>query len=272
MATAGRFLIMPKGAYKSDEVYKRLDLVFYNGSSWLCKTPCIDIEPKEINAEYWHNLTRIALANNYTTETEGYALDARKGKELYENVEGAKASVTVLTDAVDSLSAAVNGLMGASIAAEYDPTETYEVGAYVSYNGELFVCIESITEPEVFNIDHWRHCYIMEEIDDKVVKIVEEIVNGEVATQLEDIYASIDEINERIDAIETSLKVTEKTLDIGETTVVFEDERITENTIFSFYTSEAGVNPRSWTAEEGRVTITFRAQTVAVKVGYRIDG
>lgn len=272
MATAGRFLIIPRGAYSPTAEYKRLDMVSHNGSSWLCKSPCVDIEPLEINSEYWHNLTRIALANNYTTTSEGYALDARKGRELYQNVEGAKADVTVLTGVVESLSAAVNGLMGASIAEEYDPSATYEVGAYVSYNGELFVCTTAIVSPEEFTPDHWRHCFIMEEIDEKVVKIVEEIVNGEVATQLEDIYASIDDINERIDAIENALKVTEQTLDIGETSVVFEDDRITENTIFSFYSSEAGVNPRSWNAEEGKVTVNFRPQTVVVKVGYRIDG
>lgn len=56
MATAGRILIMPKGAYNELSTYEMLDLVKHNGTSWLAKKTVVGIEPSEANAEYWHKM------------------------------------------------------------------------------------------------------------------------------------------------------------------------------------------------------------------------
>ena len=56
MASAGRILIMPKGAYKSNTTYQMLDCVSHNGKAWLNKKTCVNIEPSEANSEYWHDL------------------------------------------------------------------------------------------------------------------------------------------------------------------------------------------------------------------------
>jgi len=53
MASAGRILIMPKGNYDSSATYEMLDLVYYNGTSWLAKKTVKGIEPSEANNEYW---------------------------------------------------------------------------------------------------------------------------------------------------------------------------------------------------------------------------
>lgn len=56
MANAGRILIIPRGVYDATTTYEILDLVSYNGTSWLAKKTSIGIEPSEANSEYWQNM------------------------------------------------------------------------------------------------------------------------------------------------------------------------------------------------------------------------
>lgn len=50
----GKVAILPRGEYSSIENYKRLDIVTYNGSSYLCLQDCTGIDVT--NAEYWQIL------------------------------------------------------------------------------------------------------------------------------------------------------------------------------------------------------------------------
>lgn len=86
MASAGRILIIPRGDYDANSTYEKLDLVKYKGTSWLAKKNATGVEPSEANAEYWQNMFDINIANNLTTEEEGYALDARQGKTLNDKI------------------------------------------------------------------------------------------------------------------------------------------------------------------------------------------
>ena len=61
MATAGRILIMPKGAFNPSTVYEQLDLVSHNGKAWLAKKSSVGIEPREDNTEYWHDFLGIDM-------------------------------------------------------------------------------------------------------------------------------------------------------------------------------------------------------------------
>ena len=56
MATAGRILIMPKGAYSAGTTYEMLDLVCHNGKAWVAKKVSVGIEPSDAASEYWHDL------------------------------------------------------------------------------------------------------------------------------------------------------------------------------------------------------------------------
>lgn len=56
MATAGRILIIPKGAWSAETGYELLDLVHHNGVAWMAKKESIGIEPKEENSEWWANV------------------------------------------------------------------------------------------------------------------------------------------------------------------------------------------------------------------------
>lgn len=59
MASAGRILIMPKGAYDASVTYQTLDLVNHNGKSWLAKKTVLGIEPSDANNEHWQNMFNI---------------------------------------------------------------------------------------------------------------------------------------------------------------------------------------------------------------------
>lgn len=101
MASAGRILIMPKGNYDSSATYEMLDMVHYNGTSWLAKKTAKGIEPSATNSEYWHSMFDLDIANNLTTTDAGKALDARQGKVLNEKIENLKSTVMLLSTTND---------------------------------------------------------------------------------------------------------------------------------------------------------------------------
>lgn len=61
MATAGKILIIPKGKWNPSDTYEMLDMVNYNGVSWVAKEEVVGIEPSEANAEYWQCLFDTAV-------------------------------------------------------------------------------------------------------------------------------------------------------------------------------------------------------------------
>ena len=63
MANAGRILIMPKGNYDASKTYEMLDLVYYNGASWLAKKTVTGIAPSE--GEYWQCLVVSAVPQGW---------------------------------------------------------------------------------------------------------------------------------------------------------------------------------------------------------------
>lgn len=102
MASAGRILIMPKGNYDSSATYEMLDMVSYNGTTWLAKKTVSNIEPSAANSEYWHNMFDLDIANNLTTTEEGKVLDARQGKVLADALGGYKISTVNLSGYTDN--------------------------------------------------------------------------------------------------------------------------------------------------------------------------
>ena len=60
MAIAGRILILPKGEYNASTTYSMLDLVSYNGASWLAKKTAVGITPSDSNSAYWQKLIEVA--------------------------------------------------------------------------------------------------------------------------------------------------------------------------------------------------------------------
>lgn len=191
MASAGRILIMPKGTYDESASYEMLDLVFYGTSAWLCRKSCTGIAPDDVNEEYWFKFSSIALANNLTTEGNGYALDAKQGKILKDLIDGNIADIEELSESVTGISAAIDTLLGSNIAEEYSESKTYAVGDYCTYNGQLYKCVVAVTEAKAFDTANWEIAHIMDEIAEKTTEIVDTTVGNrlsELAADLATLY------------------------------------------------------------------------------------
>ena len=91
MSNAGRVLIIPKGEYDASSTYDKLDLVNYNGISWLAKSTVTGITPSA--GDYWQSITGIAIANDLTTTDSGFVLDARQGKVIADELAKKKSRV-----------------------------------------------------------------------------------------------------------------------------------------------------------------------------------
>ena len=63
MATAGRILIMPKGAYDASATYEMLDMVSHDGATWLAKKTSVEIAPSNANSEYWFKMVGISASD-----------------------------------------------------------------------------------------------------------------------------------------------------------------------------------------------------------------
>lgn len=74
--SAGNILLIGKGDYADDVEYKRLNWVRHNHKAWVCKKPCIGIEPSVENSEYWQVL---AMDGDIGSEMVG-ATDISDGK------------------------------------------------------------------------------------------------------------------------------------------------------------------------------------------------
>ena len=89
MANAGRILIIPKGNYDASVTYEMLDLVSYNGVSWIAKKTVVGIAPSE--GEYWHNMFNISGSefNQMKEDVGTLKTDLASLKELvvYERLE-----------------------------------------------------------------------------------------------------------------------------------------------------------------------------------------
>ena len=92
MAVAGRILIMPKGAYDASKTYEMLDLVNYNGSSWLAKKTCKGITPSDDATEYWQNMFDVSSAE--IEEIKATLLEHEANMEALEKADEEKLSVT----------------------------------------------------------------------------------------------------------------------------------------------------------------------------------
>ena len=64
---AGRVMILPLGNYNSATPYHVLDLVYYNGSSWLCRQECTGVTPTDSATAYWQKFGAAVSVATITT-------------------------------------------------------------------------------------------------------------------------------------------------------------------------------------------------------------
>ncbi len=76
MHSAGRVLLLPKGAYNSATTYSMLDIVTYNGASYVCKKASTGNDPT--NTEYWQIMSDAGSSNYNYAECSTAAATAAK--------------------------------------------------------------------------------------------------------------------------------------------------------------------------------------------------
>lgn len=88
------------------------------------------------------------------------------------------------------------------------------------------------------------------------------------------VEAALSNMNNSITNMNNKLpnEIVTKTLAAGSTSITITNSKITTNSILSFYTSIYGVNPETVSVANGSITMTFKAQSVAMEVGVRVDG
>lgn len=71
-AIAGRVLLIPRGTYDSTYTYSAYDLVYYQGSTYVCKKTALNVLPS--NTEYWQIMAQgtasASVAGNYYAECD----------------------------------------------------------------------------------------------------------------------------------------------------------------------------------------------------------
>ena len=80
MASAGRILIMPKGDYNPSITYEMLDLVYYNGASWIAKKTVVGVEPSNSNKEYWQQMSDIGWLDEKKVDKEKTFISIKAGE------------------------------------------------------------------------------------------------------------------------------------------------------------------------------------------------
>lgn len=80
MASAGRILIMPKGAYNASTTYEMLDMVSHNGSSWVAKKTTKGVEPSTDSAEHWQQMSDLSFLDEKKQDKEKQTVIVKAGE------------------------------------------------------------------------------------------------------------------------------------------------------------------------------------------------
>lgn len=78
-ASAGKILLIPKGAYSASATYTELDMVRYGNALWVCKKQCTGVTPSD--GEYWmlgtESVADSALSESSTNPVQNKVVTAR---------------------------------------------------------------------------------------------------------------------------------------------------------------------------------------------------
>lgn len=105
MAIAGRVLLMPKGAYDASVTYEMLDMVSYDGVTWVAKKTCAGIVPSADTSEYWFAMVGVSSDDFETFKNEVLdSVEASISEAISESEEATESKI----NAVDSRVTTVN--------------------------------------------------------------------------------------------------------------------------------------------------------------------
>lgn len=131
----GRVGLVLKGDWSSTTQYEKLDVIAYDGNSWVAKRSNKNVTPNTTNSDDWQLISNNA---DLVSTVQGYKNDAAA------SAAAAAASAALGEDAVDA------------IAPDYsDLTFPVEKGEWCWYNGTLYSANTDIATSESWTAAHW---------------------------------------------------------------------------------------------------------------------
>lgn len=172
----GKVSIMAKGNYISSEVYEKLDLVTFNGASYLCKKTCSGIEPiPGADTEYWQPFGQSVLVAS-TDKTgivrpDGTSLVVKDsltgrigvGDAKYIPFENEIMDADNVSNALVELKTNMNEVQE-NISDIWNASNTYLVGKYCIYNNSLWKCKVQHTNQVPTEGTYWTKVSVANEI------------------------------------------------------------------------------------------------------------
>ena len=107
-ASAGRVLLIPKGDWNANTTYTGLDWVRHNGSAWVCKNTCTNIEPTSANTNYWQLISKDGTSVIVDAAMSSTSTNTVQNKVIKSYVDNGIAGIADMTGAT----AAQNGAHG----------------------------------------------------------------------------------------------------------------------------------------------------------------
>ena len=195
----GKVSIMVKGNYNSSENYEKLDLITFNGASYLCKKPCSGIEPiPGADTEYWQPFGQsVVVASQDKTgivRPDGTSLVVKDsvtgrigvGDAQYIPFENEIMAAGNVSDAFVELDARIDEVQE-SISDIWNASNTYLVGKYCIYNNSLWKCKVQHTNQTPTEGTYWTKVSVANEI-------------SSVNSNLESVNSSLSDVNTKVNA------------------------------------------------------------------------
>lgn len=99
------------------------------------------------------DLFEVAIADQ--NSASGYASKKESAETIAQGIVGAYTYPLLMPNMqAKTITGAINQLL-ANVAAAYDSTQTYAVGAFVTYNGQLYKCNTTVDTAETFDPTKW---------------------------------------------------------------------------------------------------------------------
>lgn len=197
----GKVSVTPKGTWANNTAYDILDIVAYNGSSYIAIQDVPSSGVPLSNTSYWLMIAEkgdggeitsasASISGGYGTpgvtvtaggtaheRTLAFAFTNLVGKGISSITQTTTSSVSggtniitcTLTDGNSVTFAVLNGTDGdaINIAPSYDSTATYNLGDLVVYNDTLYECTTAISVAEAWDATHWTQTDVSNQLSRK---------------------------------------------------------------------------------------------------------
>ena len=142
----GRVGLVLKGDWSATTQYEKLDVIAYDGNSWVAKRSNKNVTPNTTNSDDWQLISNNA---DLVSTVQGYKNDAAA------SAAAAASSAALGEDAVDAIAPAYSDL-----------TFPVSAGQWCWYNGTLYAANQDISTSESWTSAHWTTVTVGGEVAD----------------------------------------------------------------------------------------------------------